>query len=107
MTRQQRHTDDDHMPFIPIPGFLANLAVQAGAWLRRMLRVDHSSLYGGEFVRSNAGRRHIYITVACAPSRRLRRPRRVTPSDALTFLNGVVPQGFAPPPAESTGQGVA
>ncbi len=75
--------------------------------LVRVARADHNTLYSGDHTKASAGRRHFYVTVACAPSRRFWRPRRVSPTGCLVFLNGVVPNGFEAPPTESRREVVA
>ncbi len=85
------------------PTSLINLLLQGARWVRDAARPDHGSLFGGTYTNSQySGRKHIYIVVALAPSRRFRRPRPVLPERALAFLGPVVPGLFSLPPAQST-----
>jgi len=99
---QRRHTGG-HVPTpTPSPAWIETL-MRFGAWVRRSVQRDHSSLYGDWYTRGNfSGYRHIYLTAACAPSRRLRRPRFVTPERALAFLERVLPDTFQLPPTQSS-----
>src|SRR4051794_9621263 len=104
MTRL-RHSGND-MPTIPPPSVLKWLESLA-RWCWRVVHADHTQLYGMNYTRASAGWRHFYIAVACAPSRRFRRPRPVKPRDALDLLNTAIPGGFTPPPNESRAEVIA
>lgn len=79
----------------------------ASLWLLARLRPDHSSLYGGWYQQNLGGHQHLYISVSCAPRRRIRKPRRVDALEALAFLNKLVPDGFSSPATTSHDQVVA
>jgi hypothetical protein len=98
------HTKD-HMP-TPTPGWI-NTLVQLLRWLRHAVLPDHSSLYGGWYTQNYAGRKFVYISVACAPRRKFRRWRPVTPEMALSFLEGLMPGAFALPAAQSIREVIA
>jgi hypothetical protein len=61
---------------------------------------DHLSLYGGWYQQNIGRRQHFYFSVACAPSRRIKR-KRVEPAPALDFLEEIDPGAFSYPPTQS------
>jgi hypothetical protein len=90
----------------PTPAWIHALATGA-RWVSWRLRPDHSSLYGGWYQQNLGGRQHLNFAISCAPRRRLRKPRRVDPLDALSFLNDLVPDGFSSPATTSYADAVA
>jgi hypothetical protein len=94
------------MPLIPNPLTTAKTGWQVLSWLRRVARRDHSTVYRGNFTKASGGRSQITIVVACAPRSALRHGRALDPHRALAFLNGVVSDGFAMPPSQSSGHAV-
>lgn len=96
-----------HVPTpTPTPAMIRWLGA-AGLWLLTRLRPDHSSLYGGWYQQNLGGHQHLYVSISCAPRRRLKKPRRVDALEALAFLNKLVPGGFSSPATTSHDQVVA
>jgi hypothetical protein len=101
---QHRNEPGLHVPSpTPTPAMIRWLAA-AGLWLLARLRPDHSSLYGGWYQQNLGGQQHLYISISCAPGRRLKRPRRVDALEALGFLNKLIPDGFSSPATTSHDQ---
>jgi len=94
------------MPLIPNPLTVAKTGYQVTSWLRRVLPRDHATIHRGMYAKPSAGRSEIVVAVACAPSNSLRRSHIVDANRALAFLNAVVPDGFAMPPSQSSGQSI-
>jgi hypothetical protein len=88
---------------IPIPNPVPAIKVgsQIAAWATRRLRRDHGSLYGGWYTQNYGNRRNFYLSAACAPSRRFRKARRVSPGRAHAFLDEVFAEKFDSTPSQS------
>jgi hypothetical protein len=91
----------------PSPTTLVNLLLRAGTWAKNRALRDHASLFGGWYQQNYSNRQHFYVSVACAPSRRFKKPRPVDPDTALAFLDKLTPGVFSFPATQSTGEVVA
>jgi hypothetical protein len=98
---RQRHDPGSQVPIPPFTTTLLNLGASVGRWAFSWLRADHTSISGGSWQQNLGGRPHLFFAVACAPSRRFRKPRRVDPLAALAFLNELIPNGFSSPATAS------
>jgi hypothetical protein len=94
------------MPHAP-DNTVINVVLRVGTWALHRVRRDHSSLYGGWYTQNYGNRRYIYLSAACAPSRRFRHPRLVRASDAHRFIEATFGVPFDPRPAQSLREVVA
>ena len=96
------------MPLIPTNlGPALKIGWQVLNWGRSIARRDHSTVFRGEWAKSSFGRTCITVSIACGPSKRLRRARRVDHHKVLGFLTAVLPNGFEMPPVRARDEAVA
>ena len=87
---------------------LVRLAARVGQSAWRLIRADHTSLYGGWFTRpDHGGRQHFYISFGCAPSRRKLPGWSVTPMLAREFTDDAFPSAFPSKPTWSSREAVS
>src|SRR5438309_10294280 len=96
------------MPVLPDPVRSAEVGWKVLQWVRRVIARDHETISTGWYTHANIGNwPHIYAVAACGLSRRFRRPRRLTSSEALAFLAPMFPNSFELPASDSSSEVIA
>lgn len=93
---------------LPDPMRVLEVAWKAFESARRAVATrDHMTLYRGWYTNSYSNMQSAYTVVAFAPSWPFQRGHPVHPTNALTFLDAVVPGRFSLPPTQSYGDVIA